>query len=57
MTAGRKIPEEKRKRIKKVLREEPELSRGVIAKRFNISNMAVYYIKKELKEETQNDRD
>ena len=54
MTAGRKIPEEKRERIKKVILNDPELSNPILAKRFGVSKIAIYYIRKELKEEQKN---
>jgi len=54
VTAGRKISSEKRARIKKVMLDAPELSSPILSKRFGVSKIAIYHIRKELKEEQQN---
>jgi len=54
VTAGRKISEEKRERIKKAIKNDPELSGTALAQRFGVSKVTIYYIRKELKEEQKN---
>jgi len=54
MPTGRKLPKEKRERIKKLLQDEPELSHPNLAKRFRVSTGTIYYINRELKEEQAN---
>ncbi len=54
MTAGRRIPPEKMERIKKVIANDPELSNPALAKRFGVSKITIYYIKKKLRENKNN---
>jgi len=54
MRRGRQITKEKMERLKKVIRDNPELLKPVLAKRFGISTTTVAKAQAVVKEEQQN---